>query len=146
MNLSLAQPLLNKALVAGFLCTSSIAFAEEAPASEEKRRLLESSLGSSAIDAAGGLIIVIGFMLALAWLFKRFVQMPGMNKGQIQVLGGVSLGTRERAVLISVEGKRLLVGVAPGHVQTLYVLDDEEQPDTEEPFEEVMQQLQEKPE
>ena len=31
-------------------------------------------------------------------------------------------GAREKAVLLSVEGKRLLVGVAPGRVQTLLVL------------------------
>jgi len=41
----------------------------------------------------------------------------------VQVLGGVSLGTRERAVLLSVDGTRLLVGVAPGQVRTLHVLE-----------------------
>ncbi|MBT8429393.1 MAG: flagellar biosynthetic protein FliO, partial [Gammaproteobacteria bacterium] len=41
------------------------------------------------------------------------------------IQGGVSLGAREKAVLLSVEGRRLLVGIAPGRVQTLLVLDDE---------------------
>ena len=40
------------------------------------------------------------------------------------VLGGVSLGSREKAVLLTVDGRRLLVGVAPGRVQTLLVLND----------------------
>ena len=43
----------------------------------------------------------------------------------MRIQGGVSLGAREKAVLLSVEGKRLLVGIAPGRVQTLLVLDDE---------------------
>ena len=63
-------------------------------------------------------------MLALAWLVRRFVQVPGAGKGLVQVLGGVSLGSREKAVLVRVEGHRLLLGVAPGRVQTLLVLDD----------------------
>ena len=40
----------------------------------------------------------------------------------MRVLGGVSLGNRERAVLRSVDGTRLLVGVAPGQVRTRHVL------------------------
>ena len=61
-------------------------------------------------------------MLSIAWLVKRYVQVPGINKGQVQILGGVSLGAREKAVLLHVDGKRLLVGVAPGRVQTLMEL------------------------
>jgi flagellar protein FliO/FliZ len=48
-----------------------------------------------------------------------------MGKGRVNVLGGVSLGAREKAVLLTVEGRRLLVGVAPGQVSTLMVLDEE---------------------
>jgi len=47
------------------------------------------------------------------------MQVPGIGRGQVQVLGGVSLGAREKAVLLAVDGRRLLVGVAPGRVQTL---------------------------
>ena len=61
-------------------------------------------------------------MLSIAWLVKRYVQVPGIGKGQVQILGGVSLGAREKAVLLVVDGKRLLVGVAPGRVQTLMEL------------------------
>ena len=55
-------------------------------------------------------------------------KLPGIGKGQVQILGGVSLGAREKAVLLSVEGHRLLVGIAPGRVQTLLVLADDESP------------------
>lgn len=78
---------------------------------------------SHLVDTVIGLVAVLALMLALAWLVKRFVSVPGIGKGQVQVLGGVSLGPRERAVLVSVEGQRLLLGVAPGRVQTLHVLD-----------------------
>ena len=74
--------------------------------------------------AGVGLLLVLGLMLGLAWLVKRYVQLPGIGKGQVQIQGGVSLGAREKAVLLSVDGRRLLVGIAPGRVQTLLVLDD----------------------
>ncbi|WP_172600428.1 FliO/MopB family protein [Sulfurivermis fontis] len=40
------------------------------------------------------------------------------------MLGGVPVGQRERVVLIQVGNKQLLLGVAPGRVQTLHVLDE----------------------
>jgi flagellar protein FliO/FliZ len=80
------------------------------------------------INTAVGLVVVVALMLALAWVVRRFVQTPGMSRGQIRLLGGVSLGAREKAVLLAVGGRRLLVGVAPGRVQTLLVLDGEDLP------------------
>jgi flagellar protein FliO/FliZ len=78
------------------------------------------------IETLLGLAFVLAVMLLIAWLVKRFMQVPGINKGQVQVLGGVSLGAREKAVLLAVDGRRLLVGVAPGRVQTLAELGPEE--------------------
>lgn len=106
------------ALVAMLVMSGAGLATAEAPA-----RKLESPLsGVNVLETFIGLAIVIGVMLALAWLVKRFVQLPGMGRGQVQVLGGVSLGAREKAVLLSVDGRRLLVGVAPGRVQTLLEL------------------------
>ena len=94
---------------------------------EASARLAESPLSTTnLIETAVGLAVVLAVMLGLAWLVKRYVQLPGVGKGQVQILGGVSLGAREKAVLLTVEGKRLLVGVAPGQVRTLMVLGDEE--------------------
>jgi len=99
--------------------------AAKAAPGDAASRLVESPLSTSnLVDTAVGLLLVLGLMLALAWLVKRYVQVPGIGKGQVQILGGVSLGAREKAVLLSVEGRRLLVGVAPGRVQTLVVLGD----------------------
>jgi len=95
-----------------------------AASGEGSARLVESPLSTAnLVNTAFGLAVVLGLMLALAWLVRRFVQVPGAGKGQIQVLGGVSLGSREKAVLVNVDGRRLLLGVAPGRVQTLLVLD-----------------------
>ena len=94
---------------------------DAAPQATRPEAMLDSS---QLLDTGLGLIAVLALMLGLAWLVKRYVSVPGMGRGQVQIVGGVSLGPRERAVLLQVEGQRLLVGVAPGRVQTLHVLSD----------------------
>lgn len=100
--------------------------------------------GGQLVETALALGLVLAVMLGLAWLVKRFVSVPGMGRGQIQVIGGVSLGPRERAVMISVEGKRLLLGVAPGRVQMLHVLSEAEA-QSEQGFAQVLANSQDAP-
>lgn len=84
-----------------------------------------SPIGSGALfETMLGLIVIIALIFGLGWLFRRFGKLPIAGKGMVSVLGGVSLGPRERAVVLQVDGVRLLVGVAPGRVQTLHVLND----------------------
>ena len=77
-----------------------------------------------ALNMVMGLVVVIALILGLAWVLKKYARLPNKNQVDMKVLGGLSLGTREKAILIEVDNKRLLVGVTPGHIQTLHVLDD----------------------
>jgi len=71
------------------------------------------------------LLLVVMVILLLAWLLRRIAQLPlNSGSGAVRILGGVALGQRERAVLLQVGERQLLVGVAPGQVRTLYVLPD----------------------
>ena len=72
------------------------------------------------------LAAVVLLILGLGWLIKRVGNFPVAGKGMVKILGGVSLGPRERAVVLEAGSKRLLVGVAPGRVQTLCVLEETE--------------------
>lgn len=69
-----------------------------------------------------GLLLVLGLIFGLAWLYRRYGNLPAFNRSNIQILGGVSLGPREKAILLEVEGERLLVGVAQGQVTKLHTL------------------------
>lgn len=80
--------------------------------------------GGVLLETAGGLLLILVLIFATGWLLRRFGRLPMSSKGDITVLSGVSLGPRERAVLLRVGDTRLLVGVAPGRVQILHVLDD----------------------
>jgi flagellar protein FliO/FliZ len=70
-----------------------------------------------------GLVLVLVCIVALAWFAKRFRYMQSSAVGSMQVLGGISMGARERVVLMQVGSTRLLLGVAPGRINTLHVLE-----------------------
>lgn len=70
-----------------------------------------------------GLVLVLGAIAATAWIVRRFFRFhPGMD-GQLKVICGVSIGPRERVLVVQAGGTQLVLGVAPGRVQTLHVLD-----------------------
>ena len=68
------------------------------------------------------LVLVLGLVAASAWLLARWYKPRGGPQAMIKVQAMVSLGVRERAVLLEVGGRWLLVGVAPGRVNTLLEL------------------------
>ena len=71
-----------------------------------------------------GMLLVLGLMLGIAWLLKRTGRFQMAAGGGLRILGGLSMGARERVVLLQVGETQLLLGVAPGRVQTLHVLDE----------------------
>lgn len=84
---------------------------------------------ASPLDAGSILQVVLGLVVVLlaigasVWVLRHVLRLqPGMN-GQLRVLAGLSMGPREKIVLLKVGDTQLLVGVAPGRVHTLHVLE-----------------------
>ena len=84
---------------------------------------------TGAPSAAGGLVqvtlslmLVLAAVFAAAWVVRRLRNFGRPGAGAINIIADVALGTKERAVLIQVGAQQLLVGVAPGRVNTLHVL------------------------
>ena len=69
-----------------------------------------------------GLLFVLLCIIALAWLARRMNRFQSSSDGALQILGGISMGARERVVLVQVGSTQLLLGVAPEGV--LFVGDD----------------------
>ena len=84
------------------------------------------------VNTALGLVLVLALIMGLAWALRRFGGLPNVGKGVVSIVGGISLGPRERAVLLKVGHTHLLVGVSPGRVQTLHVMADGEWEDVAE--------------
>jgi flagellar protein FliO/FliZ len=68
------------------------------------------------------LLLVLAVIFALAWLLRRLRGFGSRVGDAIDVLANVPLGQKERAVLLRVGATQILLGVAPGRVNALYVL------------------------
>ncbi|HEY8354991.1 MAG TPA: flagellar biosynthetic protein FliO [Methylophilaceae bacterium] len=81
------------------------------------------SPAGSAIQMTFGLVMVLSVILLLAWLFKRFA--PGVSQGGsvARIVGGVSVGNRERVLVVEVADRWLVIGVAPGQITGIANLD-----------------------
>ena len=71
-----------------------------------------------------GLAIVLAVMALITWGLKRVLPSVGGNKQSVvRVVGGVSVGSRERVVVLEVAGRWIVVGVAAGQINGLANLD-----------------------
>jgi flagellar protein FliO/FliZ len=69
------------------------------------------------------MVAVLGAILLLAWMMRRLGNFSQLQTGKFRVLAALSLGARERVVLLQAGDKQLVLGVSPGRVQTLCVLE-----------------------
>lgn len=68
------------------------------------------------------LVLVLGLILALAWLAKRLPGVAGSSNPALRVVGSLSLGPRERVVVVAIGDTQLLLGVGAGGTRTLHTL------------------------
>lgn len=78
---------------------------------------------NSLLQVTLGLFVVLVVIAGAAWFARRFGHFNMAAKGNLRIVGGLHLGSRERVVLMQVGEQQLLVGVAPGRIQTLHVLE-----------------------
>ncbi|MGH8077532.1 MAG: flagellar biosynthetic protein FliO [Lysobacter sp.] len=76
------------------------------------------SLGGAVV----ALVLVVGLILALAWLAKRLPGLAGTSNPALRVVGSLSIGPRERVVVVAIGDTQLLLGVGAGGTRTLHTL------------------------
>ena len=79
--------------------------------------------GSELLSFAASLIVVIGAIVLLGWLYSRSKFIGGGNSDAINIVASRALGTKERLIVVEIAGKQLLVGMTANQVQTLHVFD-----------------------
>lgn len=63
-----------------------------------------------------GLAVVLAVMALITWVLKRMMPGAGGQQSVVRIVGGVSVGSRERVVVVEVADRWIVVGVAPGQV------------------------------
>jgi flagellar protein FliO/FliZ len=63
-------------------------------------------------------LLVVGMVALAAWMLRRFAP-PRRQRGGIVVETASPLGERRSLVIVSVEGRRLLLGLTPTQVSLL---------------------------
>lgn len=78
--------------------------------------------GSSVLQMLLGLAFIVALIFASLWLLKRLSAPRGAGAHALRVIAGQAVGPRERVVIIEVGDTALVLGVAPGRVNTLHTL------------------------
>lgn len=79
---------------------------------------------SNYIQMFFGLFVIVVVIFGMAWLMRRMGNINRMSSTDLKVLGGLSVGQRERVVLVQAGDTQILVGVAPGQVRLLHVMEE----------------------
>jgi len=66
-------------------------------------------------EAFAGLLVVIALLVGLAWLIRRGTT-RNAAKRRLAIEGALALGERRSLAIVTVEGRRLLLGLAPNSV------------------------------
>jgi len=73
-----------------------------------------------------GLLLVIAVIFLLAWFVRRIQHSLPMSKANqsIRLLATQALGPRERLLLVQVGKEQILLGLTPGTIEPLHVLQE----------------------
>ena len=69
------------------------------------------------------LMAIIVLIYSLAWLAKKFNITPS-HQQHLKTITSMSLGGRERIVVVEIQGQQYALGVTPQSVNTLFKLDE----------------------
>jgi flagellar protein FliO/FliZ len=86
---------------------------------------LPASSGSGAaglLQTIFALLLVLGLLIGLAWLLKRYGPKPGGGLANLRVVGALNIGGRERIMVVEVGDQWIVVGAAPGRVNALHTM------------------------
>ena len=73
-----------------------------------------------------GLLIVLCVFFLCVWGVRKLGGLSVSGAEKMRVVGGLSLGMREKVILLQVGNKQLILGVTPGRIETLHVLEGDD--------------------
>ncbi len=76
-----------------------------------------------------GLLVVLGLMWGAWWLLRRTGFNRSISGVKMKVVGGISIGNRERVMIVEVGDHWLILGVTPNQINTLATMPKRELPE-----------------
>lgn len=111
------------------ICVSPVlAIAAEFGSEIEEQSSRNSALSSSVqtdyvVQVLLSLVLVVGVIVLLSFLLKKINLQARTGSGAVRILSVVSLGAKDRLLLVAVGEEQLLLGSSPGRVEKLHTLD-----------------------
>lgn len=105
------------------LCTAVAQADEAGTATREAGKMLHSA---DLIQSFLALLLVLSIFFSLIWLVRKTGNLGFIPKNQLSVVAGLSLGMREKLVLVKVGEKQLLLGISAGRIDKLLELEGEQ--------------------
>jgi len=73
-----------------------------------------------------GLVIVLSIFFVCVWALRKLNASTANSAEKMRVVGGIPLGLREKVILLQVGKKQLILGITPGRIETLHVLEGDD--------------------
>ncbi|UGQ45219.1 flagellar biosynthetic protein FliO [Massilia endophytica] len=86
----------------------------------------------SLLQTVLALAVVLGLLVGLAWMLKRFGPRHITGGTTVKLVGALSVGARERILVVEVGEQWIVVGASPGRMNALATLPRQETPDLPE--------------
>lgn len=94
---------------------------------------VQAAPGPMAGPSAGNLLqtifaltLVLALLGAMVWFMKRFGPQAAAGAAQMRTVGALSLGGRERVIVIEVGDQWIVVGASPGRINALATMPKQE--------------------
>lgn len=113
-----------KKIVSG-LCASLVSLhslAETSTDVTESNNTLSQPASDALLPMLLALLFIVGIIFVIAWIAKKLNLTPN-NAEHFKTVSSMSLGGRERIVIIEVQGKQHAIGVTPQSVNHLFTLE-----------------------
>ena len=83
--------------------------------------MIEPQLINTGIKTMAMLFIVLGVLVLVLYIMKKFMSPKGKGKGEliIKVVSSHHLSPKERVEVIEISGERIVVGITPGSINFL---------------------------
>ncbi len=96
------------------------------PGADASKQPVRTLASADMLHWSMGLLVVLAIFFLCAWGVRKLSGVAVNGAEKMRVIGGLSLGMREKVILLQVGKKQLILGVTPGRIDTLHVLEGDD--------------------